>query len=123
MNETEIFAALDQARQGLRDCLGELEASSPRDPNVGRTFSEVQEAFEVLGNLKLLRDRVGQEGQDRLQAHLEELLRLNALLSSAVVQDRDRLVGLLKQSHKGLQTMNAISKAAGPGDSNCDVSA
>ena len=123
MNEAEIFEALDQARRGLRECLGELEAASPSDPKVGRSFSDVQLAFERLGDLEQLRDRVPEAEQAKLRSSLEELLRLNALLSDAVKQDRERLVSMIRQNHRGMRSIQGISTGEAPAEGNCDVSA
>jgi len=126
VNEQAIFEALDAARKGLHDCLGELEACAPHDPNVGRSFSDVRAAFALLGDLSQLRDRVSQEAQARLTGRLSELLRLNALLSKAVQQDRERLAGLLLKSRQGLRTIDAMSESTSDSTSaggTCDVSA
>ena len=122
MTEAEIFEALDAARNGLRACLDEFQSGPVADPLVGRAFSEVQRAVQTLGDLEVLSQRVDASAHQRLRTKLEELLRLNALLTASIAEERIKVGALLKHSQQGLRTMNAISR--GPGrESTCDVSA
>ena len=122
MNEKEIFEALNKARVGLRECLEEFEASVPHDPKVGRSFSDVQEAFEILGDLSKLKDKVNEGSEKVLRKSLEELLKLNALLFSTVQNDREHVLAMLAQSQKGLKTITALSDDE-PDSPSCDFSA
>ncbi len=122
MNEKQIFEALDKARAGLRECLEDFESSAPHDPKVGRSFSDVQEAFEILGDLESLKRQVSDGAQQSLREHLEDLLRLNALLSVTIKQDKERLVQMLHQSQKGLRNMSALTEDE-PDSPTCDFSA
>lgn len=122
MSEKEIFEALDKARAGLRECLEDFESSLPHDPKVGRSFSDVQEAFEILGDLEELEGKVSSGAQQSLRKHLEDLLRLNALLSATIKQDKERLVQMLHQSQKGLRNMSALADDE-PDAPTCDFSA
>ena len=122
MNEKQIFEALDKARAGLRECLEDFESSTPHDPKVGRSFSDVQEAFEILGNLAELKGQVSEKAQQDLREHLEDLLRLNALLSSTIRNDREHLLNMLHQSQRGLKTINALTDTE-PDSPTCDFSA
>jgi hypothetical protein len=120
--EKIIFEALDKARAGLRKCLEEFEATSSHDPKIGRSFSDVQEAFEILGDLSELSGKVSEASQKSLRKHLEDLLRLNALLSTTVQNDREGLLAMLHQSQKGLKTINAMTDTE-PDSPTCDFSA
>ncbi|MFT4648886.1 MAG: hypothetical protein ACI9X4_002120 [Glaciecola sp.] len=122
MNEKQIFEALDKARAGLRECLEDFESSAPNDPKVGRSFSDVQDAFEILGNLSELKHKVSEEAQVKLRKHLEDLLRVNALLSNTVRNDREKLINMLHQSQRGLKTINALTDTE-PDSPTCDFSA
>jgi hypothetical protein len=122
VNEKQIFEALDKARAGLRECLEDFESSAPNDPKVGRSFSDVQDAFEILGNLSELKHKVSEEAQVELRKHLEDLLRVNALLSNTVRNDREKLINMLHQSQRGLKTINALTDTE-PDSPTCDFSA
>jgi hypothetical protein len=122
VNEKQIFEALDKARAGLRECLEDFESSAPNDPKVGRSFSDVQDAFEILGNLSELKHKVSEEAQVKLRKHLEDLLRVNALLSNTVRNDREKLINMLHQSQRGLKTINALTDTE-PDSPTCDFSA
>ncbi len=122
MKEKAIFEALDKARAGLRECLEDFESTTPHDPKVGRSFSDVQEAFEILGDLSDLKRQVSEEAQKELREHLEDLLRLNALLSSTIQNDRAQILGMITQSQKGTKTMNALGDTE-PDSPTCDFSA
>ncbi|MCA9002950.1 MAG: hypothetical protein KDB61_13580, partial [Planctomycetes bacterium] len=85
-------------------------------------FSDVQEAFEILGDLSELSGKVSAGSQESLRKHLEDLLRLNALLSATIQSDRENILAMLHQSQKGLKTINAMTDN-GPDASTCDFSA
>jgi len=117
-----IFEALESARDGLRACLNEFEAVSVSDPKAGRSFSLVQDAFAALGDLSELKNKVPTDEQDRLRSKLEELLRLNALLSEVVRKDKEGIGELLTHSQKALQSLKAMPRGD-QGSSTCDVRA
>ena len=108
MKEAEIFAALDAARKGLRNCLEEFQAVPMTEPLVGRSFPDVQRAFAVLGDIEQLKDRVPNASHGRLRASLQEILRLNGMVRQLVQEDRDKVSALLQQSQASLHTMDSL---------------
>lgn len=109
MNEAEIFAALDAARDGLRRCLEEFDGVPSSDPQVGRSFSDVQRAFALLGDLKTLSERLPDSSHGRLRERLQELLRWNSMVSAALQKDQRKVVAMLQTNQVSLNTMDHLS--------------
>lgn len=109
MNEAEIFAALDGARDGLRRCLEEFDGVSSSDPQVGRSFSDVQRAFALLGDLNTLSERLPESAHGRLRERLQELLRWNSMVSAVLQKDQRKVVAMLQTNQVSLNTMDHLS--------------
>ncbi len=109
MNEAEIFAALDEARDGLHRCLEEFDSVPLAEPLVGRSFTDVQRAFAVLGDLNTLQNRVPSAAHQRLRERLQEILRLNGMVTAALKADQAKVVGMLQSNQVSLNTMDHLS--------------
>lgn len=117
----DIFDRINRAGQSLRDCLSEMDAGSPDDADIGRRFDAMREAFQELGDLAALWDQVPEEEEEHLQASLEELMRLNSVLTRVVQRDEERLLSQLSHARQGRIGLEALRQGGQPGG-NCDIS-
>lgn len=117
----EIFERIDRAGQCLRACLSEMDAGAPQDIDIGRRFDAMREAFVELGDLAGLWDQIAEDEEDRLQSGLEELMRLNSVLTRVVQRDEERLLNQLSHARKGRIGLDALRQATQSGG-NCDIS-
>ena len=118
----ELFRRLDAASASLRSCLQEIDGGAPDDPGVGRHFDVMGQAFAELGDLELLWEQVEGKDEERLQDGLEELMRLNAVLTRVVQRDEERLRGKMAHArvgHKNLEALRLDTQTGG----TCDMSA
>ena len=106
----------------LRECLAGLDGAAPEDPLVGRSFDELEARFSALGDLQELRREVPPEYSERIDAELEELTRLNAVLLANVARDRERLLCLLKRAQNARRSCRTIA-AVGRTGVSCDLQA
>ncbi|MFT7676852.1 MAG: hypothetical protein ACI8QC_000828 [Planctomycetota bacterium] len=117
----DLFTRLDAARASLRSCLEELDGGAPNDSGVGRGFEVMGQAFAELGDLESLWDQVNAKDEERLQDSLEELMRLNAVLTKVVQRDEERLRGQIAHARIGRQNI-AAQKIDGEIGGTCDMS-
>ncbi len=116
----QVFERLGSYRDALRECLAVLDGASPEDPLVGRAFEELNGYFAALGDLVALRRSAEGEDAERLEAELEELTRLNAILVAAVARDQERLLELLHNSQRARRSCKSVVDGDRTGVS-CDV--
>ena len=117
-----IFGRLEKARDSLRACLAVVDGKSPEDVEVGQCFDAMRVAFEELGDLALLWDDVEEGQEDQLQEALEELMRLNGVLTRVIQRDEERLLADLAQAKAGRQGLEALRRPPETGGT-CDMSA
>ena len=123
MRDTEsapVFAALDQLAARMRRCLGALDGGAPEDERLRESFAQVRRGFEELGDLDRLKGRVEASERPRLVRSLEELMRLNALLTVAASRDKERLLESLLQARQARSRVDS-QRASGRTGSSCDV--
>lgn len=118
---SDVFERLEAARESLRSCLSELDSCAPNDAGVGRRFDSMRVAFQDLGDLAALWDQIPDEEEDRLQEGLEELMRLNTVLTRVVQRDEERLLAELSHARQGRLGLEALRQPTESGGS-CDVS-
>lgn len=121
MGDSDVFERLQAARNSLRSCLSELDGGAPDDVDVGRRFDSMREAFSDLGDLAALWDEIDEDDGDRLQEGLEELMRLNSVLTRVVQRDEERLLAELKHTRQGRMGLEALRQPTDSGGT-CDFS-
>ena len=76
-----------------------------------------------VGDFAAMRDSVPADGRERFDDQLEDLLRLNAVLTAAVKQDRDALLQRLKVTRESRRDLaRQVSGAPDGAGNRCDVS-
>ncbi len=114
-----LFERLRELKQRMGACLEALDGAAPHDDLPQERFAGLNEGLEGLDSASLAEIRDPQQ-RERLRAELEELMRLNAVLTSTVSRDKERLLELLARSRKA----RAGAGAQGPTDetgTSCDV--
>ncbi|MCP3914791.1 MAG: hypothetical protein GY711_04425 [bacterium] len=115
-----MFAALDELAARMRACLGALDGGAPEDERLRENFAQVRRGFDELGDLQLLEGRIDASERPRLVRSLEELMRLNALLTVAASRDKERLLERLQQARQARSRVDS-QRASGKTGSSCDV--
>ena len=102
MNETsDPFAELECVKNALRDGLALLDegASSSADRDESErasAWATVAKRFATSESPEALRERVAPAEHARFDDELAELIRLNAVLVSAVTEEKESLLGKLR---------------------------
>lgn len=122
MELEEVYSRLERYGSAMRQCLSVLDGGAPQDPLVGQAFTALTQNFEALGDLTALVRSVAPDGSERLEAKLEELTRLNAVLAAAVGQDAERMLELMRRAR---DARRACQQALGEGRTgeSCDIRA
>lgn len=117
------FDELADAKRLLQEALSLLDGAAHDDPDVPVAIGRVVEALRSARDPRELRAEVAPEDVDRFEDEAEEVLRLNAVLVSAVKRDREALFGRLKATRETRRDLQRSSGGleAGTG-SRCDMS-
>ncbi len=115
-----VLASLDALAQRMRECLSALDGGAPEDARLRTSFASVSAGFEALGDLDQLRNHVTEGELPDLGRALEDLVRLNALLTVAASRDKERLLGHLLQAREARARIDS-QRTAGQTGRSCDV--
>ncbi|MDG1049186.1 MAG: hypothetical protein P8R46_03160, partial [Planctomycetota bacterium] len=93
------------------------------DVDVPVALGRIAAALASAADLAAMREGVPAESHERFDDELEDLLRLNAVLTAAVKQDRDAMVQRLKVTRESRRELARQSASVSEGAGNrCDVS-
>ncbi len=107
----------------MEEGLALLDGASAGDPDVPNALGRLAETVAAAGDFAAMRESVPAEDRERLDDEMEDLLRLNAVLTAAVKQDRDALVRRLKVTRESRRDLARQVGGAPDGAGNrCDVS-
>ena len=117
------FGELLDARRILEEGLALLDGATADDPEVPVAIGRVVEALRAAGDPRDLRAAVPPDEVERFDNEAEEVLRLNAVLISAVKRDREALMGRLKAARESRRDLKRQSSgASGGAGARCDLS-
>ena len=120
---TGPFGELSDAKRILEEGLALLDGAAPDDPEVPVAIGRIVEALRTAGDPRDLRAAVSPKDLERFDSEAEEVLRLNAVLISAVKRDREALMGRLKATRESRRDLKRQSSDASDGaGARCDVS-
>lgn len=91
------------------------------DPSIADGLARLTDALTAFEDPSELRALVPAEEIDRFDDELEELVRLNAVLIAAAVQDREGLIGRLVRVRSSLRDLDFYAESGSAG-ARCDVS-
>lgn len=107
----------------MGDGLALLDGAAVDDSDVPVALGRIAKVLAEAGDFASMREEVPAADHDRFDDELEDLLRLNAVLTAAVKQDREALVRRLKVTRESRRDLARQSVAASEGAGNrCDVS-
>ena len=117
------FDELARRRRVLEEGLALLDGAAFDDPELPDALGRLVEALAEGPDPGVLRDDVPASEQDRFDDEAWELVRLNAVLTSAVQRDRDAIVERLGSARSALKTLRhqGAPRSEGSGG-RCDVS-
>jgi len=117
----ESCQRLDELARRMREFLEALEGSSFEDDRIAGAWARCDEAYAELGDPAKLLEGLEPEPRALVEERVDEVLRLNAVLTSAVRRERDEMLQLLEQA--GL-SRKALQGYASPGEvgGTCDLS-
>ena len=117
------FDELARRRRVLEEGLALLDGAAFDDPEIPDALGRLVEALAEGPDPGVLRDDVPASEQDRFDDEAWELVRLNAVLTSAVQRDRDAIVERLGSARAALKTLRhqGAPRSEGAGG-RCDVS-
>ena len=116
-----LQARFDGLDRSMREFLAVLEASTPEDDRVNTSWLRCSEAFACLGEAGELLQSLQGQARAAAEERLDELVRLNAVLSAAVRRQRDELVGQLDHARNVRNAMTRLGSATETGGT-CDLS-
>ena len=123
MDAAGAFARLHEARRAMEDGLALLGGAAVDDVDVPVALGRIAAALASAADLAAMREGVPAESHERFDDELEDLLRLNAVLTAAVKQDRDAMVQRLKVTRESRRDLARQSASVSEGAGNrCDVS-
>jgi hypothetical protein len=120
------FLELEGSKRALRGGLTLLDRSASGDTDqddCGRVaaWQKVMGSLGATSSLEELRRSVPADRLEEFDGELEELLRLNAVLLSAVAREKEQVVGRLRKVREARRGMAYYGAAAPEGD-RCDIS-
>jgi hypothetical protein len=117
------FGRLAEARRAMESGLALLDGSSVEDGDVPAALGRIAAVVSEAGGYSVMRASVGEADLERFDDELEDLLRLNAVLTAAVKQDREALIQRLKATRESRRDLarQAPDVSEGSG-ARCDVS-
>ena len=117
------FARLAEARRAMEGGLALLDGSSVEDGDVPAALGRIAAVVSEAGSYAALRESVVEEDLERFDDELEDLLRLNAVLTAAVKQDREALIQRLKVTRESRRDLARQAPDVSEGSGGrCDVS-
>lgn len=117
------FGRLAEMRRAMESGLALLDGARPDDVAVPDALQRIAGAIAVTGDLEAMGLGLGEGERERFDLEVEELLRLNAVLTAAVRQDRDALLQRLKATRESRRDLARQSPAGSEGaGGRCDVS-
>ncbi|MDG1984960.1 MAG: hypothetical protein P8M11_10355 [Planctomycetota bacterium] len=123
MDAAGAFGRLLEARRAMEDGLALLDGAAVDDVDVPVALGRIAAALASAADLAAMREGVPAESHERFDDELEDLLRLNAVLTAAVKQDRDAMVQRLKVTRESRRELARQSASVSEGAGNrCDVS-
>ena len=123
MDAVGAFGRLHEARRAMEDGLALLDGAAVDDVDVPVALGRIAAALASAADLAAMREGVPAESHERYDDELEDLLRLNAVLTAAVKQDRDAMVQRLKVTRESRRELARQSASVSEGAGNrCDVS-
>ena len=123
---TDPFLVLEGTKRTLRDGLTLLDRSASGDTDqddAGRVaaWQKVMGALHAAPYPEELRANVPADRLEAFDEEIEELLRLNAVLLSAVSSEKDQVLGKLRKVREARRGLAYYGSAAPEGD-RCDIS-
>lgn len=107
----------------MEDGLALLDGASAEDADIPVALGRLAATLASVGDFAAMRDSVPADGRERFDDQLEDLLRLNAVLTAAVKQDRDALLQRLKVTRESRRDLaRQVSGAPDGAGNRCDVS-
>lgn len=118
---TDLFEQLERFALSMREFLGVLECSTPDDDRVSTSWERCSEAFRELGHTQGLLEQLEPEDREEAEGRIDELVRLNAVLTAAVRRERDHLVQQLDRTSSARRAFSRYGRTGGTGGT-CDLS-
>ena len=117
------FERLAEARRAMQGGLSLLDGARAEDADVPAARERLSRALADTGDFAAARKEVPQGDLECFDDELEDLLRLNAVLTAAVRQDREALMQRLKATRESRRDLarQAAAPSEGAGG-RCDVS-
>jgi len=107
----------------MEDGLALLDGASVEDADVPDALGRLASTVAEVGDFAAMRESIQAGDHERFDDELEDLLRLNAVLTAAVKQDRDALVRRLKVTRESRRELaRQVGGAPGGAGNRCDVS-
>lgn|GEM_PF-3589981 len=124
MNDVdEAFGRLAEARRAMESGLALLDGSSVEDGDVPAALGRIAAVVSEAGGYATMRENIAAADLERFDDELEDLLRLNAVLTAAVRQDREALIQRLKITRESRRDLARQSPDVSEGSGGrCDVS-
>ena len=120
---TDSFQSLRESRRVLEEGLALLDGAAHDDIAIPEAIGRISASLGASEDPATLRAAVAKDDLERFDDELEDVLRLNAILVTAVKRDRDALVQRLKatrESRRDLKRQSSGDSAAA--GVRCDVS-
>ena len=117
----EVIGRIDAFERSMREFLEMLRDSTPEDDRVMTSWSRCSDAFRNMGDTDRLLDGLEGEDRARVEDRVDDLVRLNAVLASAVRRERDHVVQALDRTHGGRRALAGYASHDEVGEI-CDLS-
>ncbi|MBL6756915.1 MAG: hypothetical protein ISQ11_10935 [Planctomycetes bacterium] len=123
---TDASAAFDrlaEARRVMESGLALLDGASVEDADVPAALGRIAAVVSEAGAYPAMREGIPAAELERFDDELEDLLRLNAVLTAAVKQDREALTQRLKATRESRRDLARQAPDVSEGSGGrCDVS-
>ena len=117
----DVIERIDAFEQTMREFLETLRDSTPEDDRVMTSWTRCSDAFRDMGDPDRLLDGLEGEEKARVEDRVDDLVRLNAVLASAVRRERDHVVQALDHTQGGRRALAGYGSHGETGEI-CDLS-
>ncbi|MEM6672733.1 MAG: hypothetical protein AAF726_07800 [Planctomycetota bacterium] len=116
------FEELADAKRLLEEGLALLDGAARADADVPAAIGRIVDAMRAARDPRELRAAVAPEDLERFDDAAEDVLRLNAVLTAAVVRDRSALMAHIETARTSRLDLARRSAGAVESGTHCDVS-
>ena len=117
------FDSLAASRRALEEGLALLDGAPHDDPEIPAAIGRIAASLASADDPVALRAALPDEDRERFDDEIEELMRLNAVLVSAVTRDREVLaerLGVAREARRVLRRQGGGESACA--GARCDIS-